>query len=31
VVDERSVSRLGRGDTGTNARRIRDYLAALSR
>jgi uncharacterized protein (DUF1499 family) len=31
VVDVRSVSRLGRGDTGTNARRIRDYLAALSR
>jgi uncharacterized protein (DUF1499 family) len=31
VVDVRSVSRLGRGDTGTNARRVRDYLAALSR
>ena len=31
VVDVRSVSRLGRGDAGTNARRIRDYLAALSR
>jgi uncharacterized protein (DUF1499 family) len=31
VVDVRSVSRLGRGDLGTNARRIRDYLARLSR
>ncbi len=31
VVDVRSVSRVGRSDTGTNARRIRDYLAALSR
>jgi uncharacterized protein (DUF1499 family) len=30
VVDVRSVSRLGRGDVGTNARRIRDYLAAIS-
>ena len=30
VVDVRSVSRLGRGDVGTNARRIREYLAALS-
>jgi uncharacterized protein (DUF1499 family) len=28
-VDVRSVSRVGRGDTGTNARRIRRYLAAL--
>jgi uncharacterized protein (DUF1499 family) len=31
VVDVRSVSRVGRSDIGTNARRIRDYLAALSR
>ena len=31
VVDVRSVSRIGRSDIGTNARRIRDYLAALSR
>jgi uncharacterized protein (DUF1499 family) len=31
VVDVRSVSRIGRGDAGTNARRIRQYLAALSR
>jgi len=31
VVDVRSISRVGRGDTGTNAKRIRDYLAALSR
>ena len=30
VVDVRSVSRVGRGDTGTNARRVREYLAALS-
>ncbi len=28
-VDVRSVSRIGRGDLGTNARRIRDYLARL--
>jgi len=28
-VDVRSVSRIGRGDAGTNARRIRRYLAAL--
>ena len=28
-VDVRSVSRVGRGDTGTNARRIRRYLARL--
>jgi uncharacterized protein (DUF1499 family) len=28
-VDVRSVSRLGRGDVGTNARRIRRYLEAL--
>jgi len=31
VVDVRSVSRVGRGDAGTNARRIREYLAAISR
>ncbi len=31
VVDVRSVSRVGRGDAGTNARRIRDYLDALAR
>lgn len=31
VMDVRSVSRVGRGDAGTNARRIREYLAALSR
>lgn len=31
VVDARSVSRIGRSDVGTNARRIREYLAALSR
>jgi uncharacterized protein (DUF1499 family) len=31
VVDLRSVSRIGRSDVGTNARRIREYLAALSR
>ena len=28
-VDVRSVSRIGRGDVGTNARRIRRYLAEL--
>ena len=28
-VDVRSVSRVGRGDLGTNAQRIRDYLARL--
>lgn len=28
-VDVRSVSRVGRSDVGTNARRIRQYLAAL--
>ena len=28
-VDVRSVSRIGRGDAGTNARRIRRYLQAL--
>jgi uncharacterized protein (DUF1499 family) len=31
VVDVRSVSRVGRGDLGTNARRVREYLARLSR
>jgi uncharacterized protein (DUF1499 family) len=30
-VDVRSVSRVGTGDVGTNARRIREYLARLSR
>jgi uncharacterized protein (DUF1499 family) len=30
-VDIRSVSRVGRSDLGANARRIRDYLAALAR
>jgi uncharacterized protein (DUF1499 family) len=29
-VDVRSVSRIGRGDAGTNARRIRGYLNALA-
>jgi uncharacterized protein (DUF1499 family) len=29
-VDVRSVSRIGRGDLGTNARRIRAFLAALA-
>jgi uncharacterized protein (DUF1499 family) len=29
-VDVRSVSRVGRSDLGTNARRIRTYLVALS-
>lgn len=28
-VDVRSVSRVGRGDVGTNARRIREYVEAL--
>jgi uncharacterized protein (DUF1499 family) len=28
-VDLRSVSRVGRSDLGVNARRIRDFLAAL--
>jgi uncharacterized protein (DUF1499 family) len=28
-VDVRSVSRVGRSDVGTNARRIDDYLDAL--
>jgi uncharacterized protein (DUF1499 family) len=31
VVDVRSVSRIGRSDVGTNARRVREYLEALSR
>ena len=31
VVDLRSRSRVGRGDRGVNAKRIRDYLAALNR
>jgi uncharacterized protein (DUF1499 family) len=30
IVDVRSVSRVGRGDAGTNARRVRDYLERLS-
>ena len=30
-VDVRSVSRVGRSDLGANARRIRDYAAALAR
>jgi uncharacterized protein (DUF1499 family) len=30
-VDVRSVSRVGRGDTGTNAKRIRKYLEKLRR
>jgi uncharacterized protein (DUF1499 family) len=28
-VDVRSVSRIGRSDIGTNARRIREFLAEL--
>ena len=28
-VDVRSKSRVGRGDMGVNARRVRDYLASL--
>ena len=31
IVDVRSVSRVGRGDAGTNARRIRAFLERLSR
>ena len=31
IVDVRSKSRVGRGDVGTNARRIRAYLEALDR
>jgi len=30
VVDARSVSRVGRGDAGTNARRLRAFFAALA-
>jgi uncharacterized protein (DUF1499 family) len=30
-IDVRSVSRLGRGDIGVNAQRIRDYLEAVKR
>ena len=30
VVDVRSKSRVGRGDMGTNARRVREYLASIS-
>jgi uncharacterized protein (DUF1499 family) len=30
VVDVRSKSRVGRGDMGTNAKRVRGYLAALA-
>lgn len=29
VVDVRSVSRVGRGDVGTNARRVREYLETV--
>jgi len=29
-VDVRSLSRVGRGDLGANARRIRDYVAKLA-
>ncbi|GAB4816922.1 hypothetical protein N2152v2_003968 [Parachlorella kessleri] len=31
VVDVRSASRLGKGDLGKNAARIREYLAALQK
>jgi uncharacterized protein (DUF1499 family) len=31
VVDVRSVSRVGRGDAGTNARRVREFLQRLTR
>jgi uncharacterized protein (DUF1499 family) len=31
VVDVRSVSRVGRGDAGTNARRVRAFLQRLTR
>jgi uncharacterized protein (DUF1499 family) len=31
VVDVRSVSRVGRGDVGTNARRVREYLQKVSK
>jgi uncharacterized protein (DUF1499 family) len=30
-IDVRSLSRVGRGDVGTNARRIRDYLRELAK
>lgn len=30
IVDVRSISRIGRGDTGTNARRVQEYLKRLS-
>ena len=30
VIDVRSVSRVGKSDLGTNARRIRNYLEALT-
>lgn len=30
IVDVRSISRIGRGDVGTNARRVRAYLERLS-
>lgn len=31
VIDVRSKSRVGRGDMGTNARRVREYLQAVER
>ena len=30
IIDVRSVSRVGKSDLGTNARRIRNYLKALT-